>query len=75
MPAPSPSSPDELDRLFRRLILNLADLDPSRINGPVDVNELYQSLIPYRTHRAALAIDSHEDYEMTSRQVPRLPAR
>ena len=65
MPAPSPSSPDELDRLFRRLILNLADLDPSRINGPVDVNELYQSLIPYRTHRAALAIDSHEDYEMT----------
>ena len=45
--------------------MNLADLDPSRINGPVDVNELYQSLIPYRTHRAALAIDSHEDYEMT----------
>jgi hypothetical protein len=46
-------------------VLNLADLDPSRINGPVDVNELYQSLVPYRTHRAALAIDSHDDYEMT----------
>ena len=45
--------------------MNLGDLDPSRINGPVDVNELAQSLIPYRTHRAALAIDSHDDYEMT----------
>ena len=64
-PTSSPSSPDALDRLFRRLVMNLADLDPSRINGPVDVNELAQSLIPYRTHRAALAIDSHDDYEMT----------
>jgi len=65
LPAHSASSPDELDRLFRRLILNLADLDPTRINGPVDVDELYQSLIPYRTHRVVLGIDSHEDYEMT----------
>jgi len=62
--APSPSSPDELDRLFRRLVLNLADLDPSRINGPVDVNELHQRLVPYRTHRTVLGMDSHEDYEM-----------
>jgi len=64
---PELSSPpaDELDRLFRRLVLNLADLDPSRIHGPVDVNELYQNLVPYRTHRSVLGIDSHEDYEMT----------
>jgi hypothetical protein len=63
--APSSSPTDYLDRLFRRLVLNLADLDPSRIQGPVEVNELYQHLVPYRTHRTVLGIDSHEDYEMT----------
>ena len=65
MPAPSSPPTDELDRLFRRLVLNLAELDPSRIHGPVDVNELYQHLVPYRTHRSVLGIDTHEDYEMT----------
>ncbi len=44
---------------------NLAELDPSRVHGPVEVNELYQRLVPYRTHRAVLGLDSHEDYEMT----------
>jgi len=65
LPASSATPSDELDRLFRRLVLNLAELDPSRIHGPVEVTELYQSLVPYRTHRAALGLDSHEDYEMT----------
>lgn len=65
LPAPPSPPTDELDRLFRRLVLNLADLDPSRIHGPIDVNELYQHLVPYRTHRSVLGIDAHEDYEMT----------
>jgi hypothetical protein len=60
------SSPvtDDLDRLFRRLIRNLADLDPSRVHGPVEVAEIPERLVPYRTHRTQLAIDTHEDYEM-----------
>jgi hypothetical protein len=60
------SSPltDELDRLFRALIRNLADLDPSRVHGPVEVAELHERLVPYRTHRTQLQIDTHEDYEM-----------
>jgi hypothetical protein len=64
---PTSSSPatDELDRLFRRLVLNLAELDPSHVHGPVEVAELYQRLVPYRTHRKDLGIDTHEDYEMT----------
>ena len=65
MAAPLSPPTDHLDRLFRRLVLNLADLDPSRIHGPVEVDELYQHLVPYRTHRSVLGIDSHEDYEMT----------
>ena len=62
----SPASPstDELDRLFRQLIRNLAELDPARVHGPVEVAELYQRLIPYRTHRTHLGLDTHEDYEM-----------
>lgn len=59
----SPST-DELDRLFRQLVRNLAELDPARVHGPVDVAELYQRLIPYRTHRTSLGLDTHEDYEM-----------
>ncbi len=60
------SSPltDELDRLFHRLIRNLADLDPSRVHGPVEVAEIAEHLVPYRTHRTELAMDTHEDYEM-----------
>jgi hypothetical protein len=62
----TPASPpaDELDRLFRQLIRNLAELDPSRVHGPVEVAELTQRLIPYRTHRTHLGLDTHEDYEM-----------
>ena len=62
----SPSSPatDALDRLFRQLVRNLAELDPARVHGPVEISELYQRLIPYRTHRTSLGLDTHEDYEM-----------
>ncbi len=62
----SPTPPtDELDRLFRRLVVNLAQLDPARVHGPVEVAELYQKLVPYRTHRTELGFDTNGDYEMT----------
>jgi hypothetical protein len=64
LPAAAPS-PDQLDRLFRCLVTNLADLDPSRLHRPFPVAELVESLVPYRTHRAALGLESGEDYEMT----------
>lgn len=62
--SPSSSATDALDRLFRQLVRNLAELDPARVHGPVEVAELYQRLIPYRTHRTHLGLDTHEDYEM-----------
>ena len=64
MTAASSPATDDLERLFRRLIRNLADLDPSRVHGPVEVAEICERLVPYRTHRTQLAIDTHEDYEM-----------
>ncbi len=66
MPSPSSSSPapDALDRLFRRIVGNLAELDPSRVHGPVEIAELVQRLVPYRTHRTSLALDSHDEYQL-----------
>jgi hypothetical protein len=63
--ASSSPATDELDRLFRQLIVNLAELDPTRVHGPIEVHELHEQIVPYRTHRSALGIDTHEDYEMT----------
>jgi hypothetical protein len=60
----TPTGSDELDRLFSRLVQNLAELDPSRLHRPFPVAELYEHLVPYRTHRAQLGIETHEDYEM-----------
>ena len=59
------AGPDELERLFRRLVLNVAQLDPSRLDAPLPVVEIHQNFVPYRTHRAVLAIETSQDYEMT----------
>jgi hypothetical protein len=59
-----PNAPDDLERLFRRLVQNVADLDPSRLDGPIPLAEIHQNFVPYRTHRAVLAIETNQDYEM-----------
>ena len=64
--ASGPSTgPDEIERLFRRLVLNVAQLDASRLDAPLPLVEIHENLVPYRTHRAVLAIETHQDYEMT----------
>ncbi len=55
---------DDLDRLFHRIVHALAQRGPERVNQPIQVAELYQELVPYRQHRAALKLDTHQDYEM-----------
>jgi hypothetical protein len=54
---------DDVQRLFRVLVSEVA-ADASRLNGSLEVAEIYQAIVPYRTHRAQLQIDSIEDYEM-----------
>jgi len=63
--ASPPSAPDELERLFRRLVDNVAELDATRLDGPLLLAEIHQNLVPYRTHRAVLGIETNQDYEMT----------
>ncbi|HTS87575.1 MAG TPA: zinc ribbon domain-containing protein [Gemmatimonadales bacterium] len=54
----------DLERLFRRLVDNLIAIDPARLHRPLALGELVTSVIPYRTNRRSLSIDSAEDYDM-----------
>ncbi len=54
----------DLDRLFRRLVDGLIAIDPARLHRPLTVAELVRSVIPYRTSRTALGLDSSEDYDL-----------
>lgn len=65
MPGSPAYTPDVLQRLFERLVANLAALDPAALHRPVPVGDIAERLIPYRTHRATLGVDTNEDYEMT----------
>ena len=55
---------DDLDRLFHRLVQVMAERGPERVSQPIQVAELYQDLVPYRQHRPALKLETHQDYEM-----------
>lgn len=52
-----------LDPLFRLLVRALADQQPPRIHQPIALNELMDSILPYRLVRRELGVDSSEDYE------------
>jgi hypothetical protein len=54
----------DLERFFRRLVSNLASTDPARLHRPLPLTEVYQSIMPYRTNRRALGLDTSEDYEL-----------
>ncbi|MEO6067282.1 MAG: zinc ribbon domain-containing protein [Gemmatimonadota bacterium] len=54
----------DLDRLFRRLVDGLIAIDPARLHRPLTVAELVRSIVPYRTSRADLGLDSSEDYDL-----------
>ena len=54
----------DLDRLFRRLVDGLIAIDPARLHRPVTVADLVRSVVPYRTSRSALGLDSSEDYDL-----------
>lgn len=55
---------DDLDRLFHHLVEHLEQTSPDRLQKPFQVSELYQRLVPYRTHKKQLGFESIEDYEM-----------
>lgn len=55
---------DDLERFFRQIVRNLAATDPSRLHRPLPLNDLRDSIVPYRANRRALQLESSEDYEL-----------
>jgi hypothetical protein len=53
----------EVERFFRRLVSTLAASDPARLQGPVPLDDITGTILPYRTYRRALQFDTVEDYE------------
>jgi hypothetical protein len=54
----------DLERFFRRLVANLAESDPSRLHHPLPLEDVQEAIVPYRSNRRALHLESSEDYEM-----------
>ena len=54
----------DLERLFRRIVLNLAAKDPAGLRRALSLAEVRDGLVPYRANRRALGIATSEDYEL-----------
>jgi len=54
----------DVERFFRRLVANLAASDPARLHHPIPLDDIQQSILPYRSNRRALEVETSEDYEM-----------
>ena len=55
---------EDLERFFRQIVRNLAATDPARLHRPLPLNDLRDSIVPYRANRRALELESSEDYEL-----------
>jgi hypothetical protein len=60
---------DELDRLYRRLVQNIRSGFPELESRPFEVAQIYQQIVPYRTQRRPLGIDSNDQYELAIMQL------
>ena len=58
----------ELERFFRQIVHNLA-ADPERLRRPMTVAEIRDAIVPYRTNRRALQLESSEEYEFVLLQL------
>jgi hypothetical protein len=57
------AAPAVLDRIFDRLARTLSAGGPDQFASPFTVAEIVQSLVPYRTYRNELGVDTLQDYE------------
>jgi predicted RNA-binding Zn-ribbon protein involved in translation (DUF1610 family) len=53
----------DLERFFDRLVRNLVATDAARLRQPVPVMDIKNSILPYRSNRRALGLESNEEYE------------
>jgi hypothetical protein len=54
----------DLERLLQQIVQNLGMMEPARVRQPFTVSELMTSIVPYRTTRRTLQMETSEDYEL-----------
>jgi len=54
---------ETLQRFFHALVEALRERSPADLERPFTVAEIYQDLVPYRTHRDQLGVEMNGDYE------------
>ncbi len=54
---------DVLRRFHRALVREMHARDPEQLRAPFTVAEIYQNLVPYRTHRDEVGVEMNADYE------------
>ena len=52
-----------LGRFHRALVREIRTKNPELIHAPFTVAEIYQDLVPYRTHRDEIGVEMNADYE------------
>jgi Double zinc ribbon len=52
-----------VDRFHRVLVDEIRENRPEYLQAPFTVAEIYQNLVPYRTHRDAIGVEMNGDYE------------
>ena len=57
------ADPTVLDRIFDRLVRTLTAGSPDQLSATFKVSELVHALVPYRTYRGELGVDTIQDYE------------
>ncbi len=55
---------DELDRLFRALVLRVRDVRPENLSRAFEVGDVLRTFVPYRATRAEVGVETAEDYEV-----------
>ena len=55
---------DDIERLYRHLVRLVRANHAPLLTQPIEVGELYQTIVPYRLHRRALGFETNQDYEL-----------
>lgn len=58
-----------VDRMFLHLVHTVRARFPNLLSQPFQVEELAQTILPYRHHRRDLGLDTNDDYELTLVQL------
>ena len=55
---------DELERLFRTLVLRVRDVRPENLTRAFEVADILRTFVPYRAARVEVGVETAEDYEV-----------